>query len=102
MVMRQSAKCFTHNSTATPEVQQRVRRLMYWQMDNLAARTEWSRIMLPQPATTQSQLARYAFEQQWADLAQYKQRLLAVKCGDHLEERFPLAWQNEFERYNER
>ncbi|MGX8873639.1 murein transglycosylase, partial [Escherichia coli] len=50
-----------------PEVQ-RVRELMYWQMDNLA-RTEWANYVATQPATTQSQLARYAFEQQWADLA---------------------------------
>ncbi|HGN1970608.1 TPA: murein transglycosylase [Proteus mirabilis] len=78
-----------------PEVQ-RVRELMYWQMDNLA-RTEWANYVATQPATTQSQLARYAFEQQWADLA--VQATITGKMWNHLEERFPLAWQNEFERY---
>ncbi|WP_220683208.1 hypothetical protein, partial [Pseudomonas aeruginosa] len=75
---------------------QRVRELMYWQMDNLA-RSEWANFVASQPAQMQSQLARYAFEQNWADLA--VQATITGKMWDHLEERFPLAWKNEFEQY---
>ncbi|OAT26172.1 murein transglycosylase [Proteus myxofaciens] len=75
---------------------QRVRELMYWQMDNLA-RSEWANFVASQPAQMQSQLARYAFEQNWADLA--VQATITGKMWDHLEERFPLAWKEEFEQY---
>lgn len=75
---------------------QRVRELMYWQMDNLA-RSEWANFVASQPAQIQSQLARYAFEQNWADLA--VQATITGKMWDHLEERFPLAWKEEFEQY---
>ncbi|WP_193015027.1 murein transglycosylase [Proteus sp. FME41] len=78
-----------------PEVQ-RVRELMYWQMDNLA-RSEWANYVASQPAQVQSELARYAFEQKWADLA--VQATITGKMWDHLEERFPLAWKSEFEQY---
>lgn len=75
---------------------QRVRELMYWQMDNLA-RSEWANFVASQPTQMQSQLARYAFEQNWADLA--VQATITGKMWDHLEERFPLAWKEEFEQY---
>lgn len=75
---------------------QRVRELMYWQMDNLA-RSEWANYVASQPAQMQSQLARYAFEQKWADLA--VQATITGKMWDHLEERFPLAWKTEFDQY---
>ncbi|MCV5942042.1 murein transglycosylase, partial [Escherichia coli] len=75
---------------------QRVRELMYWQMDNLA-RSEWANYVASQPAQIQSELARYAYEQKWADLA--VQATITGKMWDHLEERFPLAWKNEFEQY---
>lgn len=78
-----------------PEIQ-RVRELMYWQMDNLA-RSEWVNYVASQPAQMQSELARYAYEQKWADLA--VQATITGKMWDHLEERFPLAWKNEFEQY---
>ena len=77
---------------------QRVRELMYWEMDNLA-RAEWANYVAMQPASIQSQLARYAFERQWADLA--VQATITGKMWDHLEERFPLAWKDVFERYTQ-
>src|SRR5471032_2013678 len=77
-----------------PEVA-RVRELMYWQMDNLA-RTEWSYLVSSRSETQQSALARYAFEQKWPDLS--VQATITGKLWDYLEERFPLAWPDEFRR----
>lgn len=74
----------------------RVRELLYWEMEN-QARSEWINLVNSQPADIQEQLARYAFEQNWADLS--VQATISAKLWDHLEERFPLAWKNEFERY---
>ncbi|WP_273827567.1 murein transglycosylase [Providencia rettgeri] len=78
-----------------PEVQ-RVRELMYWEMDNLA-RSEWASLVASRPANQQEQLARYAFDNQWADLS--VQATITAKLWDHLEERFPLAWDKEFNLY---
>ncbi len=47
--------------------------------------------------TEQTQLARYAFNNQWWDLS--VQATIAGKLWDHLEERFPLAYNDLFKRY---
>lgn len=47
--------------------------------------------------TEQAQLARYAFNNQWWDLS--VQATIAGKLWDHLEERFPLAYNDLFKRY---
>lgn len=75
---------------------QRVRELMYWEMDNLA-RSEWVSLVSSLPANQQEQLARYAFNNKWADLS--VQATITAKLWDHLEERFPLAWEKEFNLY---
>ncbi|AKH62840.1 MULTISPECIES: murein transglycosylase [Photorhabdus] len=75
---------------------QRVRELIYWQMDNLA-RIEWSYLVASQNQSKQQQLARYAFNQKWATLS--VQATITGKMWDYLEERFPLAWQQEFSRF---
>ncbi|KAA1195325.1 murein transglycosylase [Photorhabdus heterorhabditis] len=80
---------------AIPEVR-RVRELIYWQMDNLA-RIEWSYLVASQSKSKQEQLARYAFNQKWAALS--VQATITGKMWDHLEERFPLAWQQEFNHF---
>ncbi|RAX01330.1 MULTISPECIES: murein transglycosylase [unclassified Photorhabdus] len=78
-----------------PEVQ-RVRELIYWQMDNLA-RIEWSYLVASQAKLKQQQLARYAFNQKWAALS--VQATITGKMWDYLEERFPLAWLREFSHF---
>ncbi|ARZ02335.1 murein transglycosylase [Yersinia ruckeri] len=80
-----------------PEIA-RVRELMYWNMDNLA-RNEWSYLVASRSQPEQEALARYAFEQKWADLS--VQATIVAKLWDHLEERFPLAWPQEFRRATE-
>ncbi|AKA39182.1 murein transglycosylase [Yersinia ruckeri] len=80
-----------------PEIA-RVRELMYWNMDNLA-RNEWSYLVASRSKPEQEALARYAFEQKWADLS--VQATIVAKLWDHLEERFPLAWPQEFRRATE-
>ncbi|WP_445495125.1 murein transglycosylase [Photorhabdus sp. SF281] len=75
---------------------QRVRELIYWQMDNLA-RIEWSYLVVSQNKSKQQQLARYAFNQKWAALS--VQATITGKMWDYLEERFPLAWQQDFSRF---
>lgn len=77
-----------------PEIA-RVRELMYWNMDNLA-RSEWSSFVASRSRPEQEALARYAFEQQWADLS--VQATIVGKLWDHLEERFPVAWPQAFRR----
>nr|WP_113865425.1 murein transglycosylase [Brenneria salicis]NMN90466.1 soluble lytic murein transglycosylase [Brenneria salicis ATCC 15712 = DSM 30166]RBP64793.1 soluble lytic murein transglycosylase [Brenneria salicis ATCC 15712 = DSM 30166]RLM31522.1 murein transglycosylase [Brenneria salicis ATCC 15712 = DSM 30166] len=77
-----------------PEIT-RVRELMFWQMDNLA-RSEWVGLVANSSKSQQEALARYAFEQRWADLS--VQATIVGKLWDHLEERFPLAWNDEFRR----
>ncbi|PWC16773.1 murein transglycosylase [Brenneria corticis] len=77
-----------------PEVA-RVRELMFWRMDNLA-RGEWVGLVAGSTPSQQEALARYAFEQRWADLS--VQATIVAKLWDHLEERFPLAWNDEFLR----
>ncbi|MDR0807036.1 MAG: murein transglycosylase [Enterobacteriaceae bacterium] len=71
----------------------RVRELMYWQQDNLA-RTEWRNLILSVPKHDQEALARYAYDQDWADLS--VQATIAAKLWDHIEERFPLAYPMQF------
>ncbi len=84
------------NSVAKLAQVQRVRELMYWEMDNLA-RSEWVSLVASLPANQQEQLARYAFDNKWADLS--VQATITAKLWDHLEERFPLAWDKEFNQY---
>ncbi|WLS78345.1 murein transglycosylase [Erwinia pyri] len=74
----------------------RVRELMYWGMDNLA-RTEWSYLVASKPSIQQQQLARFAWEQNWWVLS--VQATITGKLWDNLKERFPLAYQEQFERY---
>ncbi|MBC8944935.1 putative transglycosylase signal peptide protein [Xenorhabdus indica] len=81
--------------TKLPQIK-RVRELMYWNMDDLA-RSEWINLVSSQNSTKQEQLARYAFEQNWPALS--VQATITGKMWDHLEERFPLAWQNEFAHF---
>jgi len=74
----------------------RVRELMYWGLDN-TARSEWANLVTSRTTQQQAQLARYAFERQWWDLS--VQATIAGKLWDQLEERFPLAYKDLFERY---
>lgn len=78
----------------TPEIA-RVRELMYWGLDNLA-RSEWGELVANSDKPRQGALARYAFEQRWADLS--VQATIVGKLWDNLEERFPLAWKETFQR----
>jgi soluble lytic murein transglycosylase len=80
-----------------PEIA-RVRELMYWNMDNLA-RSEWRYLVASRSKPEQEALARYAFNQKWADLS--VQATIVAKLWDHLEERFPLAWSQEFHQATE-
>lgn len=78
-----------------PEVQ-RIGELLFWKKENLA-RTEWINLLIRQKKIRQQQLARYAFEHRWADLS--VQATIIAKLWDHLTERFPIAWEREFERH---
>lgn len=73
----------------------RIRELMYWHMDNLA-RSEWSGLVASRERLQQQALARFSFEQGWYDLS--VQATIIAKMWDNLEERFPLAWNEEFRR----
>ncbi|EPD3547352.1 murein transglycosylase [Salmonella enterica] len=81
--------------TQGPEMA-RVRELMYWNLDN-TARSEWANLVKSRSKSEQAQLARYAFNQHWWDLS--VQATIAGKLWDHLEERFPLAYNDLFTRY---
>jgi soluble lytic murein transglycosylase len=74
----------------------RVRELMYWNLDN-TARGEWANLVSSRSTSEQAGLARYAFNQGWWDLS--VQATIAGKLWNHLEERFPLAWQSTFDSY---
>jgi len=74
----------------------RVRELMYWGLDN-TARSEWANLVTSRTTQQQAQLARYAFDRQWWDLS--VQATIAGKLWDQLEERFPLAYKDLYERY---
>ncbi|CAM3896172.1 murein transglycosylase [Xenorhabdus thuongxuanensis] len=74
----------------------RIRELLYWNMDHLA-RSEWLLLVSSQDRVIQEQLARYAFEQHWPAFS--VQATITGKMWDHLEERFPMAWQNEFANF---
>ncbi|MBS9424612.1 murein transglycosylase [Photorhabdus caribbeanensis] len=94
-LMINSAKKPDAAIASMPEVQ-RVRELLYWQMDNLA-RIEWNYLVASQDKLKQQQLARYAFDQKWAALS--VQATITGKMWDYLEERFPLAWPREFSHF---
>ncbi|MEP8539093.1 murein transglycosylase [Enterobacter sp. BNK-29] len=81
--------------TQGPEMA-RVRELMYWNMDN-TARSEWANLVTSRTTDEKAQLARYAFDNHWWDLS--VQATIAGKLWDHLEERFPLAYKDLFDRY---
>ncbi|MEQ1976262.1 murein transglycosylase [Xenorhabdus sp. SGI240] len=85
-----------NRAIATMPAIQRIRELLYWNMDNLA-RSEWLLLVSSQDRVKQEQLARYAFEQHWPAFS--VQATIAGKMWDHLEERFPMAWQNEFANF---
>ncbi len=74
----------------------RVRELMFWGMDNLA-RSEWAYLVASKTRSEQQMLARYALDQGWWDLS--VQATISGKLWNSLEERFPLAWQDQFKRY---
>ena len=74
----------------------RVRELMYWNLDN-TARSEWANLVTSRTTDEKAQLARYAFDNRWWDLS--VQATIAGKLWDHLEERFPLAYKDLFDRY---
>lgn len=76
----------------------RIRELMYWNLDN-TARSEWANLVSSKNPQEQAQLARYAFDQHWWDLS--VQATIAGKLWDHLEERFPLAYQELYTRYTQ-
>ncbi|WP_127957662.1 murein transglycosylase [Serratia microhaemolytica] len=71
----------------------RVRELLHWNLDELA-RNEWKVFVANHNRLEQEALARYAFEQQWVDLS--VQATIVGKLWDHLEERFPVGWPQEF------
>lgn len=74
----------------------RVRELMYWRMDE-QARREWRSLLTRQAKDQQAQLARYALGQQWWDLS--VQATISGELWDHLQERFPLAYQDLFTQH---
>ncbi|WP_034912139.1 murein transglycosylase [Erwinia sp. 9145] len=82
--------------TQGPEIA-RVRELMYWGMDNLA-RSEWSSLVTSRTRGQQQQLAHYAYQQNWWDLS--VQATITGKLWNQLQERFPLAYQDQFQRYS--
>ena len=81
--------------TQGPEMA-RVRELMYWNLDN-TARSEWANLVTSRTTDEKAQLARYAFDNRWWDLS--VQATISGKLWDHLEERFPLAYKDLFDRY---
>lgn len=81
--------------TQGPEMA-RVRELMYWNLDN-TARSEWANLVTSRTTEEKAQLARYASDNRWWDLS--VQATIAGKLWDHLEERFPLAYKDLFDRY---
>lgn len=74
----------------------RIHELIYWHMDNLA-NSEWNNFVSSQSPLKQQQLAHYALEQHWPALS--VQATITGNMWDHLEERFPLAWQKEFANF---
>ncbi|MDE9493107.1 murein transglycosylase [Xenorhabdus bovienii] len=74
----------------------RIHELIYWHMNNLA-NSEWNNFVSSQSPLKQQQLARYALEQHWPALS--VQATITGNMWDHLEERFPLAWQKEFANF---
>ncbi|MGM3182757.1 murein transglycosylase [Dickeya oryzae] len=76
----------------SPEVA-RVRELMFWGLESLA-RSEWAGLVASRERPQQEALARFALEQRWYDLS--VQATIVAKLWDNLEERFPLAWSDDF------
>lgn len=67
----------------------RVKELLYWNLEN-QARGEWVRFVALFNKPEQELLARYAFDNGWADLS--VQATITGKLWNHLEERFPIAY----------
>ena len=74
---------------------QRVAELRYWQREE-QARSEWLKFLSQRHHHEQEELARYAFDHNWPDLT--VQATITAKLWDHLEERFPIAYFNEFQQ----
>ena len=55
------------------------------------------RLVTSRTTDEKAQLARYAFDNRWWDLS--VQATISGKLWDHLEERFPLAYKDLFDRY---
>ena len=64
--------------------------LMYWRYGQCRARSRWAESGNQSHHRRKAQLARYAFDNHWWDLG--VQATIAGKLWDHLEERFPLAY----------
>ena len=76
-------------SVLTRPEMDRVKELLYWQLEN-QARSEWIRLVASLNKPEQELLARYAFDNNWADLS--VQATITGKLWNHLEERFPIAY----------
>lgn len=74
----------------------RVIELKYWQQETSMLR-EWRSLVLSLPSQQQASLAYYALQQQWWDLS--VQATIIGKLWNHLQLRFPLAYQELF-RHN--
>ncbi len=76
----------------------RIKELMYWHQDDLA-RNEWLAWFNHLTQSQQQGMTGYAIQQQWWDLA--IQGTIKAKMWDHLQQRFPPAWQDLFQHYAE-
>lgn len=74
----------------------RIRELMYWNLDN-TARSEWASLIQSHSLPQQQMLASYANAQGWWALS--VQATITAKMWNSLRERFPIAWQNVYQRY---
>ncbi|MBA5839118.1 murein transglycosylase, partial [Morganella morganii] len=66
--MKNNAADKPENRISNQPEMQRIRELLYWEMEGLA-RTEWMNLVDSQTPTRKAQLARYALEQGWANLS---------------------------------
>lgn len=74
----------------------RVEEFLYWGQIGPANR-EWIHAIKNSDPQTQLALARYAYEQNWHPLT--VQATITAKLWDHIEERFPLAWEELFTKH---
>ncbi|CAK9883969.1 MAG: Soluble lytic murein transglycosylase [Candidatus Erwinia impunctatus] len=95
-VLRVNESTLPSDSLTQSSEMGRVRELMYWGKDNMA-RAEWRSLIISRPVIEQQQLAHYARVQNWWDLS--VQATIAGRLWDQLGERFPLAFQPEFNKY---